>query len=448
MNENNPADRNVLDISKISINDWKNFLLNNDMITTRLENLNSNFQFIAGYYNSIDKQSDITYENLGKLNHCSVSNRNLVTDYVSTLQKYYKKLQTKFATKSFQILSCLAYSELEINAYNNGTTLTDDQKKSMTDILRGNISDEDLAKASILSAEKSPITAAIVINNVSQQDQINDFLKNLSLTGMKSGISSGYNKIWDYMLLSYGTSKATEIVVSSSGGTISAFGTSYLYDYLNDKGEWTEEDMEKAFAKAGCTAVSTFLSTVVGTALGGIPGIIASIAINYLAGPIVDLVSNEITGNVPGDGFEYNGKRYVIYKNGSGNDYHSSVYLENIDKNLPNIYYKIGNIPVSSKEVLNNYMYKDTDNFVKKAEEFNGQTWDQSSYTTHGYTYFKNKNEWDSLSEQIQTAPDITTATQYYKDFYNNSSDEMQQFMDHLERDYDMNPEEWWNTVH
>lgn len=437
-----PADY-ILNLNKINISDWQLFLDNNKVIKARLDNMNANVGNIKSYIDIIKTDSDVAHDNLLKIENETVRSISKITDSVDLLDKTNTRLKEKLATKSIQILSCLEYAEESINAYNNGTAIDESKTQSLRDILRGNISDNDFMNAGILSIETSPVTAGLLCGSVKDTSLI----KLAFASGGNALLEKGIQTIWDSRLATYLEANGIFSDTMVSGVAMSTYIVTAADDYLNDKGDFTKYDTAYMLADAAQTATVATFSSAFASAIGGPVGFITSIGINCAARPLIEKISEIAAGETVTDTFTYNGKTYTIKKNGSGRKETGDVCIENMDYNILVNQKKAGHTPVASTEIFNKQMYVDTDNFVRKSEEYIGGGWDDSDYTIYGYAYLHNKDEWDELKSKVLSAGNEEDAKKIYEDYYNNNaSDEMKLFMKYMKDEHDFNAAEWWKA--
>lgn len=436
-----PTENYILNLNKINISDWQLFLDNNKAIKARLDNMNANVGYIKSYIDIIKTDSDVAYNNLLKIENETVRSISKITDSVDLLDRTNTRLKEKLATKSIQILSCLEYAEESVNAYNNGTAIDESKTQSLRDILRGNISDNDFMNAGILSIETSPVTAGLLCGSVKDTSLI----KLAYSSGGTALLRKGVQTIWDSRLATYLEANGVFSDTMFSGVAVSTYFVTAVSDYLNDKGDFTKYDTAYMLTDAAQTATVATFSSIFAASIGGPLGILASIGINYAARPLIEKISEIAAGETATDTFTYNGKTYTIKKNGSGRKETGDVYIENMDYNILVSQEKAGHTPVANTEIFNKQMYVDTDNFVRRSEEFKGASWDDSDYTVYGYAYLRNKDEWDELKSNVLSAGNTVEAKKIYEDYYNNNaSDEMKVFMKHMKDEHDFNAAEWW----
>lgn len=454
-----PTESMILDISKININDWNLFLENNEVVGARLDNLNSNFDYIDSYKKSIDEESSKSNTNLGKIENATVKSRSKLEELVPLLTNTIKKLREKFTLKSYQIMSTIVYAEEAIKAYNNGTTIDEEKTYELKNILRGSLTEEELkeglATSGLVLSGFCPVTAGLLLAEVPEGD-IEKVVHKLTDAGLKAATNQPVKQtaqgLWNCAYSRVRLDEGSFIGGKSfSGAAVATYVVTLFSHYFNDEGEFTEYDVQRMLADAGCSATVGLFSSIVAASLGGgLPGFLASVGINLITRPIINLISDAVSGENTADSFTYNNKEYTLHENGLGKDNTPDVDLERIDHGIREYQKKQGLTPIADEEIFKKQMYVDTGNFVKTVEEIepNCQNGNNCIYTQYGYDYIHQEEEWNQLKAMIKNASSAKEATEIYDYYYTvDAPYELKQLMDHLKEEYDFDPAVWWESI-
>lgn len=441
----------AVDLNKIEIKDWQNFLKCNEQIIFNIENSSIAAGDMEMLIEKIRTETETANETLHKLKIKKLSKQSKILDLLSVLEKNYKTLNTELSNKTFQVSTGLYYAEAKIYSYNQ---IDDELTAFIQRIMNGNFDDVDKLTSVNLVSLTMPVAAYLIGKNVNTVDKVIDETRNKAINKLGTIIANRMTKNYLPQVtaetasssLKYASwteifqknpAAATKFLSNVKAGTIVGTATSVLSLYLNNE----FKDMGgKDYLYCGAVvlegAVTGAISAIIGSVLGPGGGG-AAFAVGTAATVIFNEINDNLTGDYTADNFkDSNGKKYVIHGNGAGRYDMSNKVLGRIDDEVKEYKYRGVSVPES---VYKNNLYNNTTEFLKNNND------------TDEYNVYSNcSKEWSDFRSMIKKCSDEEEAEQKFNTYLQNNpqSNNMSNQFASLRGKYGWNIKDYWSYTH
>lgn len=455
----------LLDVDKLKITNWENFIKNNEDIIFYMENTCTAAGVIDTVINEVDKKVNDANVELLKLKKRRVASRPKLYDLLSNLKRDNNSMKNELVDKAYQVAMGLNYAEYIIDAYNNGTEIDPDATAFIKRIMSGNITEGDKAEALNLISLTLPVSSFMIggsISSIGAKAASKGFsiLANFGANRIQSYITQ--NAAVNILKLSDGTivklpyaTWVTELTDKTKGlpnasmtwgnyalgagtGAIIGAASSVLglavNGEFNNVGEYDKKYITTSIIEGTLLGAA---SSVIGVALGP-AGIGVSVVVGAFGSVIFKEIKENITGDYMADTFvDSNGNKYTIYANGSGRQGKSNKMLPKVEEATPEYTYRGVKV---SESVYKKDLYQNTEEFLEN----------QGS-TGLANTYDKYQEDWYNLKRKLNGCSSAEEARYAYEQFRNDPDVDRSGFIGYVEdlnSTYGWDAEDYWRYAH
>ena len=411
-----------INLNEISIDSWKMFVDNNEIIERGLNSCCSNVADMIANIDAINATVPEVNKALGKLKTVTAPPINSASELhnkIVTINDYMKD-------KSVVIISTISYAEKAIEAFQNGEEVDSLIKEEYLNIMQ-NIADSNIYWVAYALLEKTPFSAIgfTLAYGTDAAHEDAHFVVGDGMTKLfGEQIIKFYDIVEDGVLAKW---------VNLSVGTASVAIFTGVLDLLTDKGKMTSTDWKRLGLDTAFGALSYAEWTLVAGAIGGVPGVIVAAALAIPTAALFNYTTDLITHENIIDTFERNGNTYEVPANGKGEYGTFDVITEEYIKKIK--HYKMGDRIVSEHE-FKEYMYSDFESFINDEKILN------YNMISDKYSAANMKNALDAMVACDTFEEGLDAYNSYYRD-----PSGLSLMMDLSER-YGFNLEEYYNYKH
>ena len=354
----------------INVDDWDTFIMDNEDIITKLNNMSSDTaDILANAYTTYNTVKTVQSE-LAKL--ITVKGNIDFRTQEDTLKDKADAMVEKLGQKSIKVIAGIKYSEAVLQSYNQGEEL--EEVAIWKEVYDWGADSGAIGTVFKSLAAYGPLKDkdALGFIIIATGDLLQKGYTNTNEKGVDNLVKL-VTKLKTYKDPAY---EATAAVWQNAHiGTAVAFIVETAVDIAADKGIFDTTDVTRLGVDVFGRAITTLTDTVVTDAvtqvlttsgvgaLAGPAGVVAGFAISYPMSIVFGEFQDAVVGDIIVDTFEYNGVKYTMPRNGSGKEYTYDVMLENYRKYANE--WKIGYKSVTEDQYYDS-MYEDWSRFVER----------------------------------------------------------------------------------